>query len=48
VLYKTSNYQNDWDGNINGSALSEGTYYYAFTFDTPGIGIKKGFITLVK
>ena len=48
LLLKVKNYQNDWDGTINGSALAEGTYYYAFAFDTPGLGIKKGFITLIK
>ncbi|MFD2163640.1 gliding motility-associated C-terminal domain-containing protein [Paradesertivirga mongoliensis] len=48
VLLKVRNYKNDWNGTINGSALAEGTYYYAISFDAPVAGIKKGFITLIK
>ena len=48
VVYKVKNYKNDWDGTVNGSPLAEGTYYYALSFDTSGIGVKKGFITLIK
>ncbi|MBC8052349.1 MAG: gliding motility-associated C-terminal domain-containing protein [Sphingobacteriaceae bacterium] len=48
VLLKVKNYKNDWDGSVNGSALAEGTYYYALVFDAPVSGIKKGFVTLVK
>lgn len=28
VVFQKSNYQNDWDGNFNGSPLHTGTYYY--------------------
>lgn len=27
-VFETSSYQNDWDGTINGSQVSEGDYYY--------------------
>ncbi len=48
LLLKEKNYKNDWEGTVNGSALSNGTYYYAITFDTAEIGIKKGFITIIR
>ncbi|WP_304062759.1 YDG domain-containing protein [Pedobacter glucosidilyticus] len=48
VLYEVRNYQNDWDGMLNGSPLAAGTYYYVFKFQQAGIAPKKGFITVVK
>ncbi|HEX8377177.1 MAG TPA: gliding motility-associated C-terminal domain-containing protein, partial [Pedobacter sp.] len=48
VLLKEKNYKNDWEGTVNGSALKEGTYYYSITFDMPEIGMKKGFITIIR
>ena len=48
VLLKEKNYKNDWEGTVNGSALREGTYYYSITFDIPEIGMKKGFITIIR
>jgi gliding motility-associated-like protein len=48
IVLKVRDYQNDWDGTVNGAPLSEGTYYYAITFDSPDLGVKKGFITIVK
>ncbi|NUM49815.1 MAG: gliding motility-associated C-terminal domain-containing protein [Flavobacteriales bacterium] len=33
-IYENANYQNEWDGTINGKIASDGTYYYIFkTFD---------------
>ena len=29
-VYKSVNYQNDWDGTFNGSTLQNGTYFYQF------------------
>ena len=48
VLLKEKNYKNDCEGIVNGSALKEGTYYYSITFDMAEIGMKKGFITLIR
>ena len=48
VLLKENNYNNDWEGTVNGSALKEGTYFYSLTFDMPEIGMKKGFITIIR
>jgi hypothetical protein len=47
ILYTIRNYANNWDGRLNGVQLDEGTYYYVFEFDKPGILPKKGFITIV-
>lgn len=45
-VYKSSNYQNDW----NGAGLGEGTYYYAFELrlHTGHVQTFKGFITLIR
>lgn len=47
VLYSKKRYANDWDASINGSLLSEGTYYYVID---PGDGSPtiKGFINVIK
>jgi gliding motility-associated-like protein len=29
-VFKTENYQNDWDGTFNGARLMNGTYFYLF------------------
>lgn len=29
-VFKTENYQNDWDGTFNGASLMNGTYFYLF------------------
>jgi gliding motility-associated-like protein len=47
LIYQESNYQNGWDGTLNGVPLHENTYYFVITFE-PGIKPKKGFITLVR
>ncbi len=46
-LYETRGYKNDWDGSLNGSSLSEGTYYYVIDFGS-GKGQLKGFITIIR
>jgi gliding motility-associated-like protein len=48
ILFKTRAYQNDWAGTLDGSPLIDGTYYYIFHFDEPGIAPLKGFITIVR
>lgn len=30
-VYRTTGYQNDWDGRFNGKTLPQGTYYYVIT-----------------
>nr|WP_276900860.1 lamin tail domain-containing protein [Pedobacter kyonggii] len=47
VLYTKQTYANDWDGTINGSPLSEGTYYYIIDLGN-GIGTFKGFINIIR
>ena len=47
ILYTVRNYGNNWDGRVNGSLLDEGTYFFVFKFNQPGILPKKGFITIV-
>jgi gliding motility-associated-like protein len=32
ILYQTDDYQNNWNGTLNGKDLPEGTYYYTITF----------------
>jgi gliding motility-associated-like protein len=48
VVYTARNYQNNWEATLDGAPVSQGTYYYIFKFDTPGIAPLKGFITVVK
>lgn len=47
LVYQRKNYNNEWDGTINGHALSEGTYYYILTIEG-GAKTAKGFITIVR
>ncbi|MFD1631491.1 MBG domain-containing protein [Pseudopedobacter beijingensis] len=47
-IYKVRNYKNDWGGELNGSQLSGGTYYYILKFDEPGVQYLRGFITIVR
>ena len=47
ILFSQKHYQNTWDATINGSPLSEGTYYYIVDFG-PGLGKMKGFITVIR
>jgi len=48
VLQQLRNYQNDWNGTVNGQPLEEGTYYYTIRFQKGSNTIKKGFITIFK
>lgn len=45
MLYATTNYQNNWDGNVNGNQLAEDTYYYLL--DLGESGTIKGFISIL-
>jgi gliding motility-associated-like protein len=47
LLYTKNGYRNEWDGTINGTALTEDTYYYIIEL-SKGIAPKKGFITVVR
>lgn len=46
-LLETKHYNNDWDGSLNGSPLTEGTYYYVIDFGS-GKTPMKGFITILR
>jgi gliding motility-associated-like protein len=49
VVFQTKNYQNDWNGQFNGSPLAEDTYYFVLTVPREGRMVsKKGFITIIK
>ncbi|RYD96025.1 MAG: gliding motility-associated C-terminal domain-containing protein, partial [Sphingobacteriales bacterium] len=48
IIYKTRDYQNNWEATLDGAPVTQGTYYYIFQFDKPGIAPLKGFITVVK
>ena len=45
VIYSVRNYQNNWNGQLNGEILHEGAYYYVINLG-PGIRPKIGYITL--
>jgi gliding motility-associated-like protein len=46
LLYNMKNYNNRWDGKINGRPLAAGTYYYIIRFSQqPNVNFK-GFITI--
>ncbi|WP_316796455.1 MBG domain-containing protein, partial [Pedobacter agri] len=47
VVFSVKGYQNNWAGTFNGGNLTEGTYYYIIDFGQ-GIGVKKGYITIVR
>ena len=46
LLWKTKNYQNDWNGLVNGKPLNEDTYYYIFE-PGPGYGPVKRFVSII-
>ncbi|WP_326993157.1 Ig-like domain-containing protein [Chitinophaga sp. 212800010-3] len=46
LVYQKRNYNNEWDGTVNGHVLAEGTYYYILTIKG-GAKTAKGFITIV-
>jgi gliding motility-associated-like protein len=45
IIYQVKNYQNDWNGHLNGEVLHEGAYYYIINLG-PGTRPKVGYITL--
>ncbi|HIF14835.1 MAG TPA: T9SS type B sorting domain-containing protein, partial [Bacteroidetes bacterium] len=47
LIYKTTNYQNNWDGTKNGVAVNEGVYFYVIDFND-GSNFKTGYITLLR
>jgi gliding motility-associated-like protein len=47
IVYQRKNYSNDWDGTVNGSPLSEGTYYYILTING-NTKTAKGYITIIR
>jgi large repetitive protein len=47
IVFKTTAYQNDWDGTYNGKALPAGTYYYIFK-ENPTVQPIKSFITIMR
>jgi gliding motility-associated-like protein len=47
MVYHRVNYSNDWDGTLNGSPLSEGTYYYILKISGTS-KIAKGYITIIR
>ncbi|MGB4773957.1 MAG: gliding motility-associated C-terminal domain-containing protein [Daejeonella sp.] len=46
LLRSYKNYQNDWDGTLNGQRLKEDTYYYVISVPS-GKEVTKGFITIL-
>ena len=49
VIYKVSPYNNDWQGNgIDGTAITEGTYYYILRLDISEGDIIRGDVTVLR
>ena len=46
LVFEMKGYDNSWGGTYKGGVLPEGTYYYIIDFGK-GIGVRKGFITIV-
>lgn len=47
IVYKSENYQNDWEGNYAAGLLPAGTYYYVLDLGE-GWGIFKGPVTIIR
>jgi len=47
ILTKLANYNNRWDGKINGKLLSTDTYYYLIRFTSKPSIVHRGFITVI-
>ncbi|RZK15585.1 MAG: gliding motility-associated C-terminal domain-containing protein [Pedobacter sp.] len=45
-VFEMKTYNNTWDGTFKGAVLPEGSYYYIIDFG-PGIGVRKGYITII-
>ncbi|MFB6456848.1 cadherin domain-containing protein [Chitinophaga sp. Hz27] len=49
IVYSRKNYDNQWDGKVNGSLLAEGTYYYIFEVVSEGKPqLYKGYISIIQ
>jgi gliding motility-associated-like protein len=49
LVYSKANYNNDWNGMLNGHVLAEGTYYYKIVTRLDGKEeVVKGFISIVR
>lgn len=46
LVFESDNYNNDWNGNYNGTQLPDGTYYYIVELSNDA-SVKKGFLTIV-
>jgi len=47
VVYRTTNYYNDWEGtNMDGNPLPEGTYYYFLTIKSPVKERMSGYVVI--
>lgn len=46
LVYSQRNYNNTWDGRVNGNPLAEGTYYYYLSI-SGGAKTAKGYITII-
>jgi gliding motility-associated-like protein len=33
LVYRSDNYQNDWEGKVDGKPVPDGTYYYVITYN---------------
>jgi len=45
-VFEMKGYDNSWGGTFRGTVLPEGAYYFIIDFG-PGIGVRKGYITIV-
>lgn len=49
LVFQAKNYQNNWNGFLEGQQLAEDTYFYVIVLKRGAeVGTKKGFITIVK
>lgn len=49
LIYENSDYQNDWDGTVNGKDVSDGTYFFILTYDRFGeIISEKGHVNIFR
>jgi gliding motility-associated-like protein len=47
-VYKSKNYQNDWDGKWNGKDLPDGTYFYWLRDDVTGEVLLTGYVQILR
>jgi len=45
-VFEMKGYDNSWGGTFRGAVLPEGAYYFIIDFG-PGVGVRKGYITIV-